>query len=63
MIRNVKDLVRGFDLLVHPREEMEQLYAATSEPKEIRWYDAGHELGERSKDERLAWLGRELALK
>ena len=43
---------------VIPREEMEQLYAATSEPKEIRWYDAGHELGERSKDERLAWLGQ-----
>jgi dienelactone hydrolase len=49
--------------VVIPREEMEQLYAATSEPKEIRWYDAGHELGERSKDERLAWLGRELGLK
>ncbi|MBA2332343.1 MAG: alpha/beta fold hydrolase [Actinobacteria bacterium] len=48
---------------VIPREEMEQLYAATSKPKEIRWYDAGHELGERSKDERLAWLGRELGLK
>ena len=30
--------------------------------KEIRWYDAGHELGERSKNDRLAWLGRELAL-
>ena len=47
---------------VIPREEMEQLYAATSEPKEIRWYDAGHELGERSKNDRLAWLGHELAL-
>ena len=49
--------------VVIPREEMETLYAATSEPKEIRWYDAGHELGERSKDERIAWLGRELGLK
>ena len=48
---------------VIPREEMEKLYAATSDPKEIRWYDAGHGLGERSKDERLAWLGRELGLK
>ncbi len=48
---------------VIPRKEMEQLYAATSEPKEIRWYDAGHELGDRSEVERLAWLGRELGLK
>ncbi|MGI9113311.1 MAG: hypothetical protein ACR2GT_14140 [Gaiellaceae bacterium] len=48
---------------VIPREEMEQLYAVASEPKEIHGYDAGHELGERSKQERLAWLGRELALK
>jgi dienelactone hydrolase len=47
---------------VIPREEMEQLYAATSEPKEIRWYDTGHELSN-TKPDRLAWLGRELGLK
>ncbi len=47
---------------VIPREEMEQLYAATSEPKEIRWYDTGHELS-KTKPDRLAWLGRQLDLK
>ena len=46
-----------------PRGALEDLAGATPAKTEIRWYDAGHELGERSKDERLAWLGRELGLK
>lgn len=45
---------------VIPRTEMEKLFAATSEPKEIRWYDAGHELGKASERERLDWLAAEL---
>jgi uncharacterized protein len=44
------------------RSEMEGLFAATSEPKEIRWYPAGHGLGLRSQRERLDWLSEELAL-
>ena len=44
------------------RAEMEELFAATSEPKEIRWYPAGHGLGLRSQRERLDWLSRELGL-
>jgi dienelactone hydrolase len=44
------------------RPEMEQLYKATSEPKEIRWYPAGHGLGLRSQRDRIAWLSRQLAL-
>ena len=48
--------------VVIPREEMEQLYAAASEPKEIRWYDTGHELA-KTKPDRLAWLGEQLGLK
>lgn len=44
------------------RAEMTQLFAAASEPKEIRWYPAGHGLGLRSQRERINWLSRELAL-
>ena len=46
---------------VIPRAEMEELYAAASEPKEIRWYPTGHELS-KTKPDRLAWLRRQLAL-
>ncbi|HXH89896.1 MAG TPA: hypothetical protein VNI55_14960 [Gaiellaceae bacterium] len=41
---------------------MEALFAAASEPKEIRWYPTGHELLN-TKPDRLAWLRRQLALK
>jgi hypothetical protein len=44
------------------RSEMEALFAATSEPKEIRWYPAGHGLGLQSQKERLDWLSAELGL-
>ena len=42
---------------------MEELFAATSDPKEIRWYQAGHELGFASQRERLDWLSEALALR
>lgn len=44
------------------RPEMEELYRATSRPKEIRWYPADHGLGLRSQRERIAWLSVELGL-
>jgi len=47
---------------VIPRAEMEALFAAASEPKEIRWYPTGHELLN-TKPDPLAWLRRQLALK
>jgi dienelactone hydrolase len=47
--------------IVIPRAEMEELYAAASEPKEIRWYPTGHELSN-TKPDRVAWLKRQLAL-
>ena len=47
--------------VVIPRTEMEELYAAASEPKEIRWYPTGHELS-KTKPDRLAWLSRQLSL-
>jgi dienelactone hydrolase len=46
---------------VIPRAELEELYAAASEPKEIRWYPTGHELSN-TRPDRLAWLKRQLAL-
>ena len=44
------------------RPEMVALHSATSEPKELRWYPAGHGLGFRAQRERLAWLSTELGL-
>ncbi len=43
------------------RTEMEELYAAASDPREIRWYEGGHGLLP-SKEARLSWLGRQLGL-
>jgi uncharacterized protein len=45
------------------RAEMEALFAATSEPKEIRWYQADHGLGFESQSERIEWLSNELGLR
>ncbi len=47
---------------VMPREDVEALYAAASEPKELRWYDSGHEMNPKAGRERVAWLRRELGL-
>jgi dienelactone hydrolase len=44
------------------RPEMDQLFAAASEPKEIRWYPAGHGLGRTSQRERLDWLSGQLGV-
>ncbi len=48
---------------VIPRAELEALYEATSEPKELRWYPAGHGLTPKAGRERVAWLIEELGLK
>ena len=48
---------------VIPRAEMEMLADAASEPKELRWYDSDHDLGERAGRERIAWLVEELGLR
>jgi dienelactone hydrolase len=41
-----------------PVRQVEALFRAASEPKELRWYDAGHELDERAREERDDWLAR-----
>lgn len=45
-----------------PRAELEELYEAASEPKELRWYDSGHEMSPKAGRERVAWLIEELGL-
>jgi fermentation-respiration switch protein FrsA (DUF1100 family) len=43
-----------------PQNALEALAEAGSEPKEARWYDAGHGLDVRAYREQLDWLEREL---
>lgn len=45
---------------VAPRRSLVALYQAASEPKRIRWYDAGHTLNAKAVDDQLAWLQAEL---
>lgn len=45
-----------------PRERAEELFAAAGEPKEIRWYQAGHGLNEEATRERIQWLVMSLSL-
>ncbi len=45
-----------------PRERAEEFFAAAREPKEIRWYQAGHGLNEEARQERMAWLTNSLSL-
>lgn len=45
-----------------PRERAEEFFAAAGEPKEIRWYQAGHGLNEEATRERIAWLSKSLSL-
>lgn len=43
---------------IAPAKDVEAYVRAASEPKELRRYDAGHELDELARDERDAWLVR-----
>jgi len=45
-----------------PRERAEEFFAAAGEPKELRWYQAGHGLNEEATQERMAWLTDSLSL-
>jgi fermentation-respiration switch protein FrsA (DUF1100 family) len=45
---------------VAPRGSLVALYQAASQPKRIRWYDAGHTLNAKAVDDQLAWLQKEL---
>ena len=45
-----------------PNERAEEFFAAAKEPKQIKWYDAGHELNENATRDRKAWLREKLGL-
>ena len=45
-----------------PAERAEAFHAAAGEPKELRWYDAGHGLNDSATAERVEWLTRRLGL-
>ena len=46
-----------------PRNALEALARAGSEPKEIRWYDAGHALNVRAFRDQLDWLEERLEIR
>ena len=45
-----------------PKERAEEFFAAAREPKEMKWYEAGHALNDESTRERKVWLGEMLGL-
>ncbi len=45
-----------------PVERAEEFFAAAKEPKEIRWYQAGHGLNDEAMQERMIWLINSLSL-
>ena len=47
---------------VVPRAAIVALYRAASEPKQLKWYRAGHELNAQAYRDQLAWLERELGV-
>jgi uncharacterized protein len=66
-IRAVRRLAGRPLLMVHGRndrtvrpEQAERLFAAAGEPKEIRWWNAGHYLPREASDEAAKWLRQQL---
>jgi dienelactone hydrolase len=45
-----------------PKERAEEFFAAAKEPKEMKWYEAGHGLNEEATKDRKAWLKQKLGL-
>ena len=41
-------------------QDAKDLYQAAGDPKEIRWYDADHNLNEQARQDRAEWLQRQL---
>ncbi|HZF67317.1 MAG TPA: alpha/beta hydrolase [Gemmatirosa sp.] len=67
LVADPRRAVKRFDgrplLMVHGRrdptvrpEQAQRLFDAAMEPKELRWYDAGHYLPQRALDEAADWL-------
>lgn len=45
-----------------PKERAEEFFAAAKDPKELKWYEAGHGLNEHATRDRKAWLRQNLGL-
>jgi dienelactone hydrolase len=45
-----------------PRPDAAELHAAAPQPKEVRWYDAGHNLDQQAVADRLRWLHEQIGL-
>jgi dienelactone hydrolase len=45
-----------------PEYEAEELHAAAPQPREIRWYDAGHSLDQQALLDRHAWLHAQIGI-
>lgn len=46
-----------------PPERAQAFYEAAHEPKQIGWYDAGHELDDVARSDRVAWLSEQFNLR
>ena len=45
-----------------PRPDAAELHAAAPQPKDMRWYDARHNLNHRAVADRLRWLQEQIGL-
>ena len=45
-----------------PKERAEEFFGAAKDPKEMKWYEAGHGLNEEATKDRTAWLKQKLDL-
>lgn len=52
----------GTDDFHVPRERAEEFFAAAQDPREMKWYEAGHGLNEAATNDRKAWLKEKLGL-
>ncbi len=46
-----------------PKERAEDFFGAAKDPKEMKWYEAGHGLNEDATRDRKSWLKQKLGLK
>jgi predicted esterase len=45
-----------------PKVRAEEFFSAAKDPKEMKWYEAGHGLNEEATHDRKAWLKQKLGV-